>query len=552
MLSAAINLFTPGNGQASRPIEDEGVDLSSPPATPQLAQDDVVTVSPGAKRRQLRSNLFVTKDPDSDSDSDHKHDTVEPPVQVKSRFTSSHEEKHHQPAVTRSRSLPKIVYSKLVTLTLSNFSEFREGIKVTGYARGWPLCYRDPSLTDLSTPWSGVDGDTVDDEIRREAFMVLYQTISAFLLYLVEDVRSGDVIALWNILYNRFLHVTAASLKLMKREWESLSQGSSKIDEFISMVSSKAKSMRMVGIVISDQDKAIALLHGLNKDFDWIKNYYSTNEDYTFADVATASLKQAVDRHLLSTSTAAVKSSSAGNSSDKEVCYNFNSDKGCTRKSCSYRHEKVSKEALKTLKSKIKKKTKKSEAPILYQGKSGTKPGYCYKCFSKDHVIADCPLKKQINEYIKSLSTAPVSANPVLPLSLAIFSVSVKPDVWILDSGAAYHITNNFAKILDPVTVPRGTVAFTVGNDHVMSPTYIGTIKLGNLSVSNVYFCAECPVSIVSESKLLLAGVDITKTASSKSTVVAYKGTPIMSAVVTDGIFVITHAIDADSKLSGL
>ena len=105
MLSAAINLFTPGNGQASRPIEDEGVDLSSPPATPQLAQDDVVTVSPDAKRRQLRSNLFVTKDSDSDSDSDHKHDTAEPSVQVKSRFTSSHEEKHRVPTRCNPLSL---------------------------------------------------------------------------------------------------------------------------------------------------------------------------------------------------------------------------------------------------------------------------------------------------------------------------------------------------------------------------------------------------------------------------------------------------------------
>ena len=76
-------------------------------------------------------------------------------------------------------------------------------------------------------------------------------------------------------MYNRFLHVTDVSLKKMKKEWESLSQGSMKLDEFISLVSSKARSMKMVKLSVSDHDKAIALLYGLSSDYEWLKNAFS-------------------------------------------------------------------------------------------------------------------------------------------------------------------------------------------------------------------------------------------------------------------------------------
>jgi hypothetical protein len=87
--------------------------------------------------------------------------------------------------------------------------------------------------------------------------------------------------------------MTDASLKKMKQEWESLSQGSTKLDEFISLVSSKARSMKMVKIPVSDHDKAVALVQGLSKDYDWLKNHFSmmAKANYSFADVATAALK---------------------------------------------------------------------------------------------------------------------------------------------------------------------------------------------------------------------------------------------------------------------
>ena len=576
MLSSALSWLTPGGRrrQGNPPVDEVvnedavAVSSSSPSAvgieqgqpSPALSAD-----GDAPSRDSLRTNLFaVDRDCKYGDDGDSDDDAS---LQVTSR----------QPRyTTRSKSLPKIVYSKLVTLSLSNFAAYRESIKVCGYSRGWPSSLRDPSVDDLAVPWNGIDGNTVADEIRREAFMVLYQTIPSSLKYLVEDVRSGDVIAVWKILYDRFLHVTDVSLKKMKKEWESLSQGSMKLDEFISLVSSKARSMKMVKLPVSDHDKAIALLYGLSKDYDWLKNAFSMMPaaDYTFADVATAALRVAVDRKLIvsASPTPAVKADTVDPSpppKKKDVCYNFNT-KGCSSSSCRYRHETVSPVELEKLKSKIGKRDKKkkvlvassaSSAPVLVQtgsGKGNKKP-YCYKCFSKDHLISDCPLKQQINEYIKKLTgvsaasaetktTALVSSQLTLPL---FFAKNDVPKSWIIDSGAAHHITNDFQQLSDPVAVPPNSTVFTVGNDHVMSPTHSGSVMVGGVKVTNVFLCQECPVNILSESRLLLAGVDISKNAHDSSTVLSVKGVPVMTAVLKNGLFVVDNALNG-SKLSPL
>lgn len=542
---------------------DQDADAASPasPASFGDVQGQQSPVSPAVDspvnvREALRQNLFV-----GDSDfhfSDHKHGDV-------GNLRTDQPTTHKTPyGAKRSHSLPKIVYSKLVTLSLSNFAAYRESIKVCGYSRGWPPNLRDPSVDDLAVPWNGIDGDTVADEIRREAFMVLYQTIPSSLKYLVEDVSGGDVVAIWNILYNRFLHVTDASLKKMKQEWESLSQGSTKLDEFISLVSSKARSMKMVKIPVSDHDKAVALVQGLSKDFDWLKNHFSmmAEDNYSFADVATAALKVAVDNKMIVSAQSPVsaeKSSSPVPSSTtrKEVCYKFNTT-GCKNTSCRYRHDTVSPADVKRLKEKIDKnsksklKTTPSTAVLSVHGGASNKTPYCFKCFSKDHLISDCPLKKQINEYINKLTNAPqdskvatvVSQNLSLPVFLAKSDVS---NSWIIDSGSAHHITNSFQELSNPVVVPPATTVFTVGNDHVMSPSHTGSVMVGGIKVKNVFLCTECPVNILSESRLMLAGVDISKKADDSSAVLSLKGSVLMTAVLKNGLFVVDKALNGAS-----
>ena len=575
-----LKWLTPRSMRSADVAEDGG----QPPAdavddTPPLAQAGVVeqdqqpesiyveeqpestTVEHGDVRRRgdLKKVLFEKDHKHTEQDSSSEDDFVE----VRSRRVSK--------KFGRSKTLPKIEYSKLVTLSLNNFAEYRESIKVLGYTRGWPDKYRMPSLQDLQEQWDGVDGWSVDHEIRREAFLVLYQTIPKSLKYLVDNVVSGDVIALWKVLYERFLFVTAASVKKLKKEWESLAQGSSQIDEFISVVSTKAKSMEMVGVSISDQDKASALIHGLSKDYDWLKNYYATRDTYSFVEVATESLKFAVDRQWLANVKKEVpKNDHAG--SERSVCIGFNSPGGCNRSKCSFKHELVSAKKLEKLKAKVKEqkearagraKASNGKQSVLVTQSSSQNSSLsssqvgrtCWKCGAKGHVSSSCPLKAKIDDFIGKLRSSEsggrigvVEGVNRLTLTILLSNVSSNSGEWILDSGAAYHISNSPLGILDTAPVDE-SVVFTVGNSNFMRPSSVGSKVLGDIRVRNVYVCEECPVNILSESCLLSQGVDIEKKSSSKVATVLYGGQPIMLAELRRGLFVVTQALGAGGQL---
>ena len=119
----------------------------------------------------------------------------------------------------RRKDLPRIEYSKLVTLSLSNFDEYKISIYNLGYSREWPNSWSKPSFTDLKEEWDGApDADEEKGIIRREAYLVLYNTIPRDLKYLVRKVESGDVMGLWKALFNRFLHVTTSQVSAMLKE----------------------------------------------------------------------------------------------------------------------------------------------------------------------------------------------------------------------------------------------------------------------------------------------------------------------------------------------
>ena len=434
-MMSAIDWLTPGQRrrrQAEEEVEPVQEDsTSSDDGEEEAPANQVDEMDQGTPKQDLKQDLFGA---------DNKY--------------GKNEEVSFSSGSSRSRTLPKIDYTKLVQLSLSNFAEYKESIKVVGYARGWPLKYRQPSLAQLRQEWNGVDGITMDDEIRREAFLVMYQTIPRNLKYLVDNVRSGDVIALWKVLYDRFLFVTASSIKKMKQQWESLEQGTNKLDEFISVISTKAKAMEMVGIMLTDQDKATALVHGLNKDFEWLKNYYATRDEYSFAEAATECLKFAVDRKWLADKERPkVQGSSSGDSDSsksklKLVCLDFNKS-GCSRKNCRFKHEVLSKKKLQELEAKVKVKSSTSGSSNDKDKNKGAfmvkpKGRKCFTCGDPNHLSPSCPHKAKLEEFAKKLRGGETGC-PSGALNLPVFTVKdVPPTEWILDSGAAHHITNSF------------------------------------------------------------------------------------------------------------
>lgn len=417
MLSSVVDFFTPGgrrrSGQANHVEQDADVKEDVVQDVAQNVDQDVGNVQENDVVQDAEDVADVKLAPTVlfDKEFDEKHVDIDRDFDVEYSDVSG-----SSSLLRRRKGLPKIEYSKLVVLSRTNFSQYRESIKVLGYSRQWPTKYAEPTLRDLKEEWDGRDCGSLDDVCRREAYLVLYSQIPLALKYLVRNVKNGDVIALWKVLYNRFLHVTDVSLKAMKQEWEMLSMSKLKVslDEFISVVATKANDLRMVGEIITKKDEAVALVCGLTSDYSWIKSFFATKAQYSFAEVVEEAMKFASDNKLFKDAQVkepkkpAVDNREQGEDEDAKVCVWFNKDQGCRKgDDCKFIH-KVSGEKLTHLLKKVAGQRGRS-GNALYSSTMKTTEAdvkkYCFKCGDKDHLADVCPLKTKINDYIKTLKS---------------------------------------------------------------------------------------------------------------------------------------------------
>lgn len=470
--------------------------------------------------------------PQSDEESNQDDDDLLPLVQddnaaPAAQFQTPATRRPRRSSPSRSRSsLPKIDYSKLVVLSLTNFRQYKESIKVLGYARDWPDALACPDVDHLQEGY--VPSTPKDKAIMKEAYLVIYQTIPSSLKYLVASVKQGDVIGLWDVLYKRFLNVTKKTVKVLKKEWQLLSMNSTKknLDEFISLVQEKAADLHMVGCTIDQDELADCLLYGLSSDFDFLQSYFCLKDNYTFTDVSTEALKFALNRNMLESKKKS--EAPASPSTEQEVCIKFNTT-GCSRTKCKRKHEKLPERKLKKLIEKSKKRhDKKSSSAGKESAHTIDKSKIeCFKCRKKGHYANECPDKKQD------------SSKFVFP----VFSMKHTANDWILDSGSTQHICNSVDSLHD-VRTCSPDVSFTVGNNDIMTPTSVGSVTFGEVTLQNVYLCTDCPVNIVSESRLVQKGCLILKEGS--KAVVSFKGTTVLEAPETRSLYLIKTALFND------
>ena len=526
--------------------------------TPIPEETPVVPVEDNTPEIEPLPDLYSSSSEDESSDSsaedqkeDHKHDDhafwrrnrkKKPKKKKKKKFSKD-------PRKRDVKNLPKIDFSKLVTLTLTNFCEFKESMKTVGYARCWPDKFSNPTSLDLLE----CDSEYFDDEVRKEAFLVIYQMISASLLYLVKNIAKGEVLLLWKALYHRFMFVTPQTLKIMKKEWETLSMGSLNVDQFISLVCEKADALTMVGVDIGDFDRSTALLCGLDSKFDWVRNHYSTKEedDFTYEEVCRQALKFASNHHLFR------KGSKESPTDTKRVCYNYNSDKGCSRKNCPFPHKKIPKEQLAKLKAKRESGWKdkgKDQGKVNFTAKEPT----CYKCGEKGHISPKCPHKdlidKSVQQVLKQAKGRLHVADKGSPKErkkflFPLFNVSQQSKDLILDSGASQHVVNNSSLLTDAKFLSAGECSFTVGNNQALRAEQLGDLDFGGGKLQEVYYCPECPLNLISEARLISAGADVVKRADTKTAQVVVDDVVVMEARMRDGLFFVEKVLDEDLTL---
>ena len=209
-------------------------------------------------------------------------------------------------------------------------------------------------------------------------------------------------------------------------------------------------------------------------------------DSYSFAEVSAAILKFASDRDLLDIPT---EPPVAPKKSVKVVsaCIKFNKD-GCSRRNCPYEHRKVSKSALEALKkvyapAQVKKEESKDNSVLVTKYTPR-----CWCCQSKDHLADTCPYRHQVDELVTKLkeeggddlaAVAHEGDDPVM---------GVNDCDWILDSGASQHITNCLERMIDPVPVQNGALYFTCGNEQLLKPSHVGSVRVGGVVLSEVYF----------------------------------------------------------------
>ena len=129
---------------------------------------------------------------------------------------------------------------------------------------------------------------------------------------------------------------------------------------------------------------------------------------------------------------------------------------------------------------------------------------------------------------------------------------------WILDSGASQHITNCLEWMIDPVPVQNGALYFTCGNEQLLKPSHVGSVRVGGVVLSEVYYCNKCPLNLMSEAKLLAKGADVMqhvmKTANDRSAKVLKGNQVLLKAEMRNNLFVITQACKGNnnSKLAAV
>lgn len=177
------------------------------------------------------------------------------------------------------KDLPKIEYSKLVNLSLTNLDDYLTSIYNLGYSRMWNQEYYQPTLYNIRDQFYPVydqDQGSQKSIVHREAYLVLLNTIPPSLKYLVREVEVGDVMGIGRRIFDRFLHITPEKKRLLQNEWNALSMDTlgMSIDKFaISHIYLKANNLKRYGIKVNEEDMVQTFVTGLSKDFDWFRHH---------------------------------------------------------------------------------------------------------------------------------------------------------------------------------------------------------------------------------------------------------------------------------------
>nr|GEX59894.1 hypothetical protein [Tanacetum cinerariifolium] len=123
--------------------------------------------------------------------------------------------------------------------------------------------------------------------------------------------------------------------------------------------------------------------------------------------------------------------------------------------------------------------------PSHYRGKMFTTVGHIWRPTGRTFTLVGnvCPLTRITTTAIEPFrKPIPIDSNASKPLVTLVVQIVL----WYLDSGCSKHMTEDRSQLINFVHKFLGTVKF--GNDHVAKIMVYSDYKIGNITISRVYF----------------------------------------------------------------
>jgi hypothetical protein len=496
---------------------------------------------------------------DSPRTHDFKHDSPVPDTRRKLDYSEQIENlvKALTPSSTPktkslSRSLlPKLNYTKQISVNQATFSQWVEQIKVYTYSRRWPAWC---TSVGGSTIWDGVDSDSDECIARREAYEWMETSIPESSKYILIFVKKGDAKAVYEALWRRFASLTVKELQ--QKFWSLEMKTDDQVDFFARIVSKAAIDLSHAGVTVPDQQIATAFIQGLSRNFILIKEKYRNLKEFSFIDVVEDATKFAIDHKILSVSVKSPSSTPQSrplNGSVLTMCKFWRMKKGCFKKDAcplaKYHTPETKgqgwneKESAHVVASEPKKHVHAAVPSNTY---------LCHTCHKPGHFRKDCPVKNNVSKdkardnakkNASAISNLSLNFMMISPLTANLFTTFDLKTEWIMDGGATEHLCNTESWVTSGTLKTLSTPALlTVGNGQVLKAAKSGTVHFNDVSLSDVLICEQCPVNIISEGKLLEKGLTITKTLKDGCLVKSGKNV-IMSAQMQNKLMFVDKAM---------
>jgi len=97
---------------------------------------------------------------------------------------------------------------------------------------------------------------------------------------------------MWKVLQDKYEIVSVANQMRLNQEFHSLKQGSNSVNTYIRQIDAAIDNLRGIGKVVTDEERLLAFLKGLNEEYEVLASILENQDDMTYEKAASRVLTQ--------------------------------------------------------------------------------------------------------------------------------------------------------------------------------------------------------------------------------------------------------------------